>query len=139
MNVLIDTNVILDAVMNREPFAAAAQEIFIKSAENKINASITANSVTDIYYLVRKHLQSTEQAKQVLYKLFSLFNILDICKSDCVKALELKMNDYEDALLSVCAKKINAEWIITRNTKHFQNSPVPAIAPEDFLRNHYIR
>jgi len=134
MNVLIDTNVILDAVMNREPFAASAQSIFIKAAEDKISASITANSVTDIYYLVRKHLQDTDKAKRVLHKLFSLFDILDIGKSDCVKALGLKMNDYEDALIAVCAKKNKCDLIITRNEKDFIHSSVKAVCPDDFLK-----
>lgn len=133
MNVLIDTNVILDAVTGRAPFNENAKKIFLLAAEDKINASITANSVTDIYYLTRKHLQDTEEAKIVLLKLFTLFKILDVTGADCEKALELNVSDYEDSLIATCARRNKADWIISRNTKDFSNSPVPAITPNDFL------
>jgi predicted nucleic acid-binding protein len=133
MSVLIDTNVILDAITGRAPFNENAEKLFLLTAEDKINASITANSVTDIYYLTRKYLQSIEEAKIVLWKLFALFQILDVTGTDCEKALELNMSDYEDALIATCANRNKVDWIISRNTKDFINSPVPAITPEDFL------
>lgn len=133
MNVLIDTNVILDALSNRPPFNDNAQKIFYFAAKEKITASITANSVTDIYYLIRKHLQSPQEAKLILLKLFSLFQIIDVTETDCEKALELDISDYEDALQIICALKLEIDYIITRNLKDFFNSPVPAISPGDFI------
>lgn len=134
MNVLIDTNVILDAVMNRTPHADAAQKLFLLAAEDNINASITANSVTDIYYLVNKSYRNVEQSKQVLLKLFTLFKIADATGIDCQKALDLNMSDYEDALVATIAKRIKADYIITRNLKDFENSPIPAVSAEDFVK-----
>ena len=58
MNVLIDTNVILAAMLSRSPFAEAAQTLFIMAAEERINAYVTASTITDIYYLLHKHLHS---------------------------------------------------------------------------------
>jgi len=133
MSVLIDTNVILEAITGRAPFNENAEKLFLLTAEDKINASITANSVTDIYYLTRKYLHSIEEARIVLWKLFTLFQILDVTGTDCEKALELNMSDYEDALIATCANRNKVDWIISRNTKDFINSPVPAITPEDFL------
>lgn len=138
MSVLIDTNVILDAITGRAPFNENAEKLFLLTAEDKINASITANSVTDIYYLTRKYLQSIEEAKIVLWKLFALFQILDVTGTDCEKALELNMSDYEDALIATCANRNKVDWIISRNTKDFINSPVPAINPEDFLTKFFL-
>lgn len=134
MNVLIDTNVILDAMLSRSPFNEAAQKLFIMVAEEKINAYITANCVTDIYYLLHKYLHDTTRCKEELRKLFTLFNIMDVTGSDCEKALELPMTDYEDALLAACAKRGKIECIITRNVKDFNGSPVKAVSPDDFLR-----
>ena len=105
MNVLIDTNVILDAVISRLPHNVSAEKLFLLAAEDKLNAAITASSVTDIYYLLHKHLHDADQAKQVLLKLFSLFEVLDVTRSDCEKALSMPMSDYEDALLATCAKR----------------------------------
>lgn len=117
MNVLIDTNVILDAVISRPPHNVSAEKLFLLAAEDKLNAAITASSVTDIYYLLHKHLHDADQAKQVLLKLFSLFEVLDVTRSDCEKALSMPMSDYEDALLATCAKRRKLDLIITRNLK----------------------
>ncbi|MGI5876184.1 MAG: type II toxin-antitoxin system VapC family toxin [Dethiobacteria bacterium] len=133
MKVLIDTNVVLDALAKRPPFYDNAKKIFFLAAEEKINAFITANSVTDIYYLIRKNLGSSEEAKLVLFKLFILFQIIDVTGEDCKKALEQNITDYEDALLATCARRNKLEYIITRNIKDFTNSSVPAILPERFV------
>ncbi|AEE14488.1 PilT protein domain protein [Thermodesulfobium narugense DSM 14796] len=61
MNVLIDTNVILDVMLSRSPFAEDAQKIFIMAAEGKIKAHITASFLTDIYYLLHRYLHDKER------------------------------------------------------------------------------
>lgn len=137
MNVLIDTNVVLDALMSRAPFNALAEKLFIMVAEDKLNASITVSSVTDIYYLLNKYLHDIQQAKQALSNLFSLFKILDVTQNDCEKALMLPMEDYKDALIASCAKRKRIEFIITRNPKDFNESPIAAITPDDFFA-HYV-
>jgi predicted nucleic acid-binding protein len=135
MNVLIDTNVILAAMLSRSPFAEAAQTLFIMAAEERINAYVTASTITDIYYLLHKHLHSKERCKQEITKIIKIFNILDVTGSDCVKALDLPLADYEDALLAACAKRSKIECIITRNIKDFEGSPIRAVLPADFLES----
>lgn len=63
-----------------------------------------------------------------------IVDVVEVSRSDCKKALDLDMNDYEDALLSQYAKRSKATYIITRNTKRFIDSPVEAITPDDFLK-----
>ena len=134
MIVLIDTNVILDYVLLREPFAETAGKCLEQIIIRKEKAYLTASTITDIYYVSRKALQNNEAAKSIISKLLNAFQIAAVDKPDCLKALNADISDYEDALVSVCAQKVKAEWIITRNTKHFQNSSVPAILPDDFLK-----
>ena len=136
MKVLIDTNVILDVLAKRLPFYSHAEKIFFLAAEEKIEALITASSVTDIYYLIRKHLKDSKEAKLTLLKLFTLFQIVDVTGDDCKKALELNVSDYENALLATCARREKVEYIITRNIKDFTSSPVPAILPDRFISTH---
>jgi len=136
MTVLIDTNVILDYVLKREPFAEDALACLDWLIIGKAKIWLTASTITDIYYVTRKALQNPIKAKEVIEKLLNAFQIGGVDKTDCVNALEPDISDYEDALVSVCAKKAKAEYIITRNTKHFENSIVPAISPVDFLNNH---
>ncbi|NYE58423.1 PIN domain-containing protein [Carboxydothermus ferrireducens] len=133
MNVLIDTNVILDVLGKREPFFQYSTSILMLAAKNKISASITANSLTDLHYLLKKYLKNNEQVKNALKSLIDILDIVDITKNDCLKAFDLPMDDYEDALLAFCAKRVKADYIITRNIKDFLNSPVNPITPEDFI------
>ena len=134
MKVFIDTNIILDAVLSRKPFSDAAEQIFLLTAKEQIDANITANSITDIYYFVFKSIGNSDKAKEILRVLFSTFNISAIGIDDLNQALELQMKDFEDALISSCAKRSKANYIITRNTKDFVNSPITAIMPDDFIK-----
>ncbi|MDR2525283.1 MAG: PIN domain-containing protein [Oscillospiraceae bacterium] len=134
MKLLIDTNVILDALMVREPWAASAQAVLLAIAEEKADGCITASSFTGLYYLIHKHLRDNEQTKQVLLGLLSSINVLDVTGADCEKAFELPMSDYEDALLAYCAKRHKVNLIVTRNPKHFEGSPVKVIEPDALLK-----
>lgn len=133
MNVMIDTNIILDILGKKEPFVQHSASVLMLAAKGKLSAAITANTVTDIYYLMKKHLQNHEAVKNALLSLMDVLDVVDVTKADCIKAFDLPMNDYEDALLTHCAKRVKADYIITRNVKDFINSPVNTIAPEDFL------
>lgn len=137
MNVLIDTNVILDVLGKREPFVKDSTAVLMLAAKGNLSASITANTVTDIYYLTKKHLQNHEAVKNALLSLIDILKVVDVTKVDCIKAFDLPMNDFEDALLAHCAKRVKADYIITRNVKDFTNSPVSTITPKDFLSHFF--
>ena len=132
--VLIDTNVILDYVLKREPFANDALACMERLFGAKAKVYLTASTITDIYYLTNKALHDKEKSKDVIAKLLNAFQIAGVDKADCLNALSLPMTDYEDALVSTCAKKVRAEFIITRNLSDYKNSPVAAIAPADYLK-----
>lgn len=134
MKILVDTNVIIDALTSREPFREDAEQIFMLAANRIEDMYITASSATDIYYLVRKYLHSTEQAKNVMSKLYELFYILDVTANDCKEALLTEMNDYEDAVISCCAFHNHIDYIVTRNIKDYEKSKVQVILPEQLLK-----
>lgn len=129
----MDTNVIVDALTSREPWKESAEKIFLMAANCVVDAYITASTVTDIYYLVRKYLHSTEQAKRVMGKLYSLMEILTVTRNECVDALASAVNDYEDAVIERTAAKADMDYIITRNVKDYQNGMIKAILPNDFI------
>lgn len=66
MKILVDTNVIIDALTSREPWNVSAEKIFIMAANNIVDMYITASSATDIFYFVRKHLHNAETARQIM-------------------------------------------------------------------------
>lgn len=139
MKILVDTNVILDSVMHREPYNIEADEIFLMAAKFETKAYVTANSITDIYYLVNRELKDDKRTRGELFKVMSLFDVIDITVSECKSALKSEMKDYEDALLVECAKRSSIDLIITRNLKDFEKSTVKVMSPSEFLKNHIAK
>ena len=133
MKVVIDTNIVLDVVGSRQPFFVQSHAVMQLVAEGKVGGAITANTVTDIYYVLRKHLDN-QVLKAALRGLMELVEVLDVNGEECLAALDIPMKDYEDALLTCCAKNWKADYIITRNRKDFVSSPVKAISPDNFLK-----
>ncbi len=134
LNLTIDTNIILDALLKREPWHEAAEKIILLAADKKIAASITANTVTDIYYIVNRYTRDKNKAREAVAGLAKVLDFTAVDKNDCVRAVNSPVDDYEDALLAVCAAKMKSKFIITRNVKDFENSSVKAIEPDEFLR-----
>lgn len=134
MKILVDTNVIIDALTGREPFRETAEQIFLLAANQIEDMYITASSATDIYYLIRKHLHSTDQAKNTMSKLYELFHILDVTSSDCREALSSGVKDYEDAVVASCANRNRMDYIVTRNIKDYEQAKVNALLPDELLK-----
>ena len=133
MNVLIDTCIIIDALQSRKPFDKDAETVFLSVANRRCVGFLTANSVTDIYYLMHKALHSQEETKKILGVLFSLFEILDTCGIDCRKALTSDVSDYEDAVMIEAAARAEIDCIVTRNLKDYAGAPMPVYSPEQFV------
>ena len=134
MKVLVDTNVIIDALTSREPWKDSAEKIFIMAANHIVDMYITASSATDIYYLVRKYLHSIEKARIVMGKLYSLTGILEVSEKDCMEALASFINDYEDAVVEQVAGRTGMDYIVTRNVKDYQAGTTKVILPDDFIK-----
>jgi predicted nucleic acid-binding protein len=133
MKVLLDTNVVLDAVASREPFREAAEEIFMLAAEEQIDGFITANSITDVHLIARKSLTDAIVRDSLGY-LFMVFSVIDVLGVDCELALDFPVSDYEDALLALCAGNAEIDYIITRDSDFLGYADMlPVILPDDFL------
>lgn len=137
MKIIIDTNIIIDVYQSREPFCQPASKILKLCESKKVSGSITANTVTDIYYVLGKYLKDDERLKSLIQKLLTVVNVADVLGSDISKAFTLPIKDYEDALIVQCAMRTKANYIITRNLKDFENSSVPVILPQDFLDKYF--
>ena len=132
MKLLIDTNIVLDVLCNRKDFVENSSKVFKLCETKKLDGYLSAISVPNIAYILRKEL-SKEKLKSIIVKLNIIFSIIELKPNDLIFATDLDFKDYEDALQSVCAKRIKADFIITRNTKDFKNSPVKAITPEQLF------
>jgi len=136
MKILVDTNVILDVLLEREPHYHASAEV-LKLCGMRIIGLVAASQTTDIFYLLRRNGKDPDSAKEILKKLTDNVKVIDVTAGDVKNALASKMSDYEDALLAYGARRQKADYIITRNEKDFVNSPVPALAPKTFLDKIY--
>lgn len=134
MKILIDTNIVIDALTSRAPWNESAEKIFLMAANNIVDMYITASAATDIYYLIRKHLHNTETAKQIMGKLYSLVGILEVKEEDIVEALASSITDYEDAVVEQVARRSDMECIVTRNQKDYEAGLTKIFLPEDFIR-----
>lgn len=132
MKLLIDTNIVLDVLCNRKGLVENSSKVFKLCETKKLDGYMSAISVPNIAYILRKEL-SIEKLKSIIVKLNIIFSIIELKPNDLILATDLDFKDYEDALQSVCAKRIKADFIITRNTKDFKNSPVKAITPEQLF------
>ena len=132
MKVLIDTNIVLDVLCNRKNLVESSSKLLKLCETKKLEGYLSAISVPNIAYILRKEL-SIEKLKTVIVKLNIIFSIVELKTNDLILATNLNFKDYEDALQSVCAKRIKADYIVTRNIKDFKNSPVKAVTPEELF------
>ncbi|MCL2499667.1 MAG: PIN domain-containing protein [Defluviitaleaceae bacterium] len=132
MKIVIDNNILLDALLNRTPFHEPAQQILLACAETH-EGCITANSLTDIYYMLNK-MTNASNAKASVKKLMGLFTVLPVSGEECANALLYPMDDFEDALIVECAKKAKADCIVTRDHMFKQAvSSVQIVSTEELL------
>ena len=132
MEILIDTNVILDALLKRNPFDEDAYTILKMADEKNINAHIAAFSITDIYYFISKNLKHEDRLKAIK-ALFSIMNVVSVTKQDIQKAMSFsEFTDLEDALQLQSLKKVKGDFIVTRD-EGFQKLTDKAISPKDFI------
>lgn len=134
MKILLDTNIILDILLAREPFVHASSEVFIRAEECVYDAYLTSNSIADIVYLLRKQIPESLKRQEIIKDLLRILDVVSVTKMDIIKALDLQFTDFEDALQTQCAKKSKIDYIVTRNTKDFTDKDIKALTPEEFLK-----
>jgi len=130
--VIVDTNVVLDVLLEREPFVDAALGIFCLVEESRIDAFLCATTITAIDYLLIQSLPVSE-ARNALRKLISLFEIATVNRPVIERALGSKIQDFEDAVLDEAGQMAGADSVITRNTKDFTGSALKVFDPTEFL------
>ncbi len=132
MIVLVDTNVIIDFLITREPFYKASAEVITKCAGKELDGYIALHSISNLWYILRKVPE--DKRRKWLTDICQCLYVEGICHEDVIKAIKMaEFKDFEDCLQDRCAENIKAEYIITRNVKDFEGSTVQAILPEKFL------
>jgi len=134
MRILVDTNIIMDYIANREPFAENAYIIIKLCTEKEIDGCISAHTITNLFYILRRELPA-DKRRGTLQKLCCIFTVAGIDLPKLENALQNdEFEDLEDCLQDECAKEFEADYIITRNIKDYVSSAVQAIGPDEFLK-----
>ncbi|WP_269525986.1 PIN domain-containing protein [Coraliomargarita parva] len=129
MRVLIDTNVILDVWLARQPFLLDSARILSAAEKKMIIGIICPTTVTTLHYLVKKH-RGEAKARSLLNDLLRICTVGTFRKQEIEEALQSKIKDFEDAVIEAVALKTNVVVIATRNIADFKQSRVPAMEPQ---------
>ncbi|MEO0584079.1 MAG: PIN domain-containing protein [Bacteroidota bacterium] len=130
--ILLDTNVILDIALNRQPFFQEAEKVFLLLDSSQLIAYVSASTITDIYYITRK-AKGHSLAINFLKDLLQFVEVAGVDHSIILSAITMQSPDFEDAVQMSAAAAIQVDFIITRNQPDFSASPIPVYSPADFL------
>lgn len=132
MVLLVDTNIVLDYLLKREPFYKNAKAVMNLCCDDKINGYIALHTVTTIWYILRKTPDKTRRL--VLKSVCELLKVVGTTHEEVIAALDNNsFIDFEDCIQSKCAKTAKADYLVTRNISDFSQSEIPAILPQDII------
>ena len=134
MHLMIDTNIILDVLLQRDPFFESSKQVLKLCEDKQVQGFLSASSATDIFYILRKKLQNTDATYKAFGAILEIVKILTVTNSDVLNAYMQKADDFEDCLLATCAKSNKCNAIVTRNKKDFQNFGIELLSPEELLK-----
>lgn len=133
MRVLVDTNIVLDFLLERDPFFQDAEALFQAIASRQIVGYVTATTLTDIFYIARRQTQSIERARQAVSITLAVMEICLVERSTLEVALTSGLTDFEDAVQVACAIAQGLDAIVTRDVQGFLNAPVPVLSVSQLL------
>lgn len=133
MRALVDTNVVLDLLLDREPWSGAAARLFSKVESGSVEGYLCATTVTTIHYLAAKTVGAA-QARREIRKLLALCAVASVHQTVLEMALELDFADFEDAVIHEAARQVDAESIVTRDLSGFKKATITVLTPEECVR-----
>lgn len=132
MKVLFDTNIVLDLLLDRAPFADYAAILFSKVEHAEITGYLCATTITTVHYLLAKALNKKDALSHIR-TLLALFEIAPVNRLVIEKAIESGFADFEDAVLYEAANHAGASYIVTRNVADYRKSDIPVYGSREFV------
>lgn len=134
MRALLDTDVVLDVILARAPFAQAAVELLDLSEQGVFVAYISAITPINIFYIARK-ARTSGDLRQAIGRLLQTVHVCPLDHATLSHALASAISDYEDATQHASAVAAKLDAIVTRNVRDYKNATLPAFTPPDFLHH----
>ena len=132
MRLLLDINVLVDVVLERDPWARPAAELLTALETNQAQGFVAAHTLPTVYYVVAKS-QDRDTATTAMHDLLGLLDVVPVEKQDFYRALSLPLNDFEDAVQAAAAFRIDAEYLVTRNESDFKGASIATATPSTIL------
>ncbi|MBR1837085.1 MAG: PIN domain-containing protein [Kiritimatiellae bacterium] len=129
---MFDLNVLLDVLQWRTPWARASGELCARAVRGELDGVVAPHAVTTLFYVIDKHADHATATKDIDWILRS-FSLAPSDLAVFLRARALAMPDFEDAVVAAAAESARCDVVLTRNLPDFAGSPVPAVAPEEFL------
>jgi len=134
MRILIDTNIALDFLLEREPFCREAEKI-IGLTKGGVGVYLSAASITDVYYITRKAIGDKNSAMVLLKSLLLTVGVATVSDNEIRQAIALEWDDFEDAVQYACGESLNVDYVVTRNKgDFFASARLPVVTPEELIR-----
>ncbi len=132
MKILLDTNIVLDILLAREPFVDEVREIFLLIENRKVEGFVCATTMTTIHYLIGKQ-KDKASADALVLNLLKLFEVALVDKQILQDASLNNGVDYEDSIIYTSAKYTEVDMILTRDKRGFKNSEISIVNAKEFL------
>ena len=132
MRALLDTNIVYDILCRRPYDEEGLLQLKIMHAFDDVELWVSAKSYTDLFYLIRREL-GTEETQDMLEGTLEWLNVCSVEEADVALALRSRWRDFEDALVNVCAEKIKAGYLVTRDEEGFGESRIPHGSASEFM------
>jgi predicted nucleic acid-binding protein len=132
MRVLLDTDVVLDVMLARVPFAQTSGRLLDLAEQGLFEAYVSSITPLNVFYIARK-AKSIGDLRQALKQLLQTAHVCPIDHSVLINAFTLPFADYEDAVQHAAATASKLDAIVTRNLKDYKNATLPVFSPADFL------
>jgi predicted nucleic acid-binding protein len=134
MRVLFDSDVVLDLVLDREPFAEDAAALFEMHEQGRIGDHVSGITLVNVFYVARK-LKGMDAARLAVKELLTTLSVCPVDQNILKAAHTLPFSDDEDAVRHACAEAGGFDAIVTRNLEDYEGAALPAFAPGDFLKH----
>ena len=133
MKLLIDTNVVLDVLLRREPFSKTAAEVLNLTQRDDVQEYVSASAITDIYYIANKQIKDCDAVRDLLKRLLMVVSVVAVSEREIQNALNLAWGDFEDSVQYSVALLNEMDGIVTRNPSDYQEANMRIWLPEQAL------
>ncbi|MGB7891963.1 MAG: PIN domain-containing protein [Microcoleus sp.] len=133
MKILIDTNIIVDVALDREPFFAESDRILTLVEEAQIQGYISASTFSDLYYIIRRD-RGRDWTLDFLRQLATFCQVATVDNSVISMALTCNFKDFEDAIQYSTAVINRIDAIVTRNPRDFPVTTPRILTPNQLIQ-----